>query len=158
MKTRWTAVALLLLVPLTMAPKIALVPPPDDPAELQLQVTALVPRTNVRAGTAVTTVFRTQNLSDAPLLVSLGIDVLLDGEPSRTIGILGLPRSCEWADDTRSGAICHLGEIGPGQAKTLRITARPTSTGRMSFEVAPTVLNGSSGNEIDANDVSIRVQ
>ena len=128
---RWAAAVVLLLLPWTMAPKIALVPEGEP-----VSVEAVVSRTTVRPGTPVTAVLFVENVSDATLpSVTLEVQMLLDGEPSKLVPFMSAPKSCTPMQGDGTMIRCAIGALDVGQAKTLRLSARPAAPGKVSYHL-----------------------
>jgi len=86
--TRWSALLLLLALPLTMAPKIALTGDPEV-----LAISAVVPRGTVRPGDVVTTTFRVTNVSGATVdSGTLRIGVIYNSDAKEPYSCV-----CRWA-------------------------------------------------------------
>ena len=152
--SRWGALLLLLLLPLTMAPKIALVPEGEP-----LQIEALVSRLSVRTGTPVTTVLFIENVSGGPLEdARLDVSLLLNERPARSASFVGLPRHCTQLAGDGTTVSCSLGDFADGQTRSLRLTVRPNAPGELSYNLNVAFGSmGTSAPRVPIEDVVIRV-
>lgn len=125
---RWTVASLLLLLPLTMAPRTSLNPDGGD-----LALTGILSRTEVRPGSAVTFVVQARNTTGALLdRAQLNIFVGWDGKTDE-IKLL-VPRGC-FSESTDGGFLvtCNLVDVDIHEQLAFRVTARPLKTGVLTF-------------------------
>lgn len=125
---RWTVVLLLLLLPLTMAPRTSLNPDGGD-----LALTGIISRTQVRPGSAVTFVVQARNTTGATLeRAQVNIFVGWDGKSDALT--LVASRACG-TEAVESGWLvtCGLVDLGADEQATLRVTARPLTAGELTF-------------------------
>ena len=127
---RWSVLLLLLLLPLTMAPRTSISPVGSD-----LELTAVVSKTEVRPGTPVNYVLQVRNATDRVLERPL-VDILIgwDGKSDEVL-LTGSSQCAIGPDVTGFIASCGLDTLDPGEMTTLRIQARPLVTGQLTFQV-----------------------
>lgn len=126
---RWTSVLLLLLVPLTMAPRTSM-----NPEGGSLALTGVISRTEVRPGSAVTFVLQARNVTDAAL-DRAHVDILVGWDRKSDEIKLAASRSCTLsAAESGFTASCPLGALDPGEQTTVRVTARPLVAGVLTFQ------------------------
>ena len=127
--TRLTAVVLVLLAALTLAPRTSLNPSGGD-----IELTGIISRTTVRPGSAVTFVVQAQNVTAAVIEDAVvRIAVSFDGKPDQ-LNVLA-SRACTLsAHDKGYTATCSLGTLQPDEQRTMSVTARPLIGGVLVFE------------------------
>ena len=125
---RWTVGLLLLLLPLTMAPRTSL-----NPEDGVLALTGILSRTSVRPGSAVTFVVQARNLTDERLeRAQVHIFVGWDGK-SDQLKVLA-PQACASAPDQGGVLItCNLVDVDTHEQPTFRVTTRPLAPGELTF-------------------------
>lgn len=125
---RWTVLLMLLLLPLTMAPRTSLNPDGGD-----LALTGILSRTQVRPGSAVTFVVQASNTTGSPLeRAQLTILIGWDGKAD-ALQLL-IPRAC-FSEASGAGFVvtCNLVDVDPHEQPTVRVTARPLVPGLLTF-------------------------
>ena len=126
---RWTLILFLLLVPFTMAPRTSL-----NPGSGSLALTGIVSKTQVRPGSAVTFVVQARNVSDATM-ERAHVDVVIGWDGKSDQLSLATSQNCTLTGEAPSfTASCPLGELEPGERATVRVTARPLTTGLLTFQ------------------------
>ena len=125
---RWTVLLLLLLLPLTLAPRTSL-----NPGGGELALTGIVSRTQARPGSAVTFVVQARNsTADAIERTQLHIQVGWDGKSDQLV--LRPPHGCSVADAEGGWTVtCNLLDLDPGERVTRSVTARPLVPGVLTF-------------------------
>ena len=126
---RWTGLLLLLLLPLTMAPRTSM-----NPEGGALAMTGVISRTTVRPGSAVTFVLQARNVSDA-VLERAHVDILIGWEGKSDTVKLAASQACTVTHGEGGFvASCPLGALDPDEQATVRVTARPLVGGMLSFQ------------------------
>jgi hypothetical protein len=125
---RWTLLLLMLLIPLTMAPRTSLNPGGGD-----LALTGILSRTEVRPGSAVTFVVQARNTTDSTLdRAQVNVHVGWDGKSDEIS--LSASRACI-VEPAEMGYVvsCRYTQLDPDEQVTMRVTARPLDVGVLTF-------------------------
>jgi hypothetical protein len=120
---RWSVLLLLLLLPLTMAPRTSFV---TETFSVELNTA----RSDVRTGTEMAVSVKVTNVSaDTTSLTPLFIPVTVDDQRDSVI-VRAVSQGCTAAP---SMVGCWIPELDPGESATLKFTIRPLTTGEIVF-------------------------
>ena len=128
---RWSVVALLLLLPFTMAPRTSL-----NEGAPEIALTGVVSRTQIRPGNTATFVLQARNITDSVLQrVELDVAVRWDGK-SDQLRLTASPICVVDPVAEVTAVSCRLGDLQPGEQRTIRVSARPTAAGAIVFDAS----------------------
>lgn len=128
---RWSLLVLLVLLPFTLAPRTSL---NDGATEIALN--GVVSRTSIRPGTTATLVVQARNITDS-VLERAEVDVAVRWDGKSDALRLGASPFCS-VDPTAevTNVSCRLGDLQPGEQRTLRVSARPSLPGVIVFDTS----------------------
>lgn len=122
---RWAVLLLLLLLPLTLAPRTSWTT--EAGYDLHLQT----PREPVRVGAAVPLTLTVDSYSDEPVLAELQILAAVD-DAKETVQIVAASPGCTVTGGTVE---CLVGPVEPHGSQVVRLVARPLVAGPLTFDV-----------------------
>ena len=124
---RWTAVLLLVLSVFTLAPRTSINPGGE------LVLTSIISRTQMRPGSAVTYVLQARNRTTAPIQ-DAQVDIAVGWDGHHDAVSLLISRGCTSTKaDSGFTVNCRFGALDPGEQRVVRVTARPTVAGQLTF-------------------------
>ena len=124
-RRRAAALALLLVVPLTLAPRTSW-----TLGSVMYDLVASTPRTVVRESTGVGLTLTALSRSDEAEVVTLVMEIAVDGDKS-AVDVVSASRGC-LVDQSR--VACTV-TVDPRGSTSLRVIARPLSKGQLVFDV-----------------------
>ena len=123
---RWVATAaLLLLVPLTLAPRTSW-----TIDSVMYDLAPASPRETVRPRAGVPLNLMIRSRSDDPIVAQLVIDVAVDGAKD-AVAIAGASRGCE----VEAARVTCTVDVAPRSTPSVTVTARPLFKGQLTFAV-----------------------
>ena len=126
---RWSLLVLLLLLPFTLAPRTSL-----NEGATEIALSGVVSRTSIRPGTTTTFVVQARNITDSVLeRAEVDISVSWDGK-SDQLRLDASPICVVDPVAEVTNVSCRLGELQPGEQRTMRVSARPSVPGVVVFD------------------------